>query len=76
MRAHDEGDTIMTNHKIVLPRVRRPSPHNGAFFTNRDDDEASRIESYRMDFDTFQEMGEPAEITVTIEPGDMLNADL
>lgn len=45
----------------------------GATYVGRDDDEGFITTSVEVDVDTWDDLGRPAHITVTIKPGDTLN---
>lgn len=63
--------------RTVLERDPVPAlagAHPYVFFTYRDDDDP-HPRAYQMPLDDWVEMGSPDIITITIEPGDLLNGE-
>lgn len=60
---------MLTKHKIILAALSLPSP----WPTFTVDGDPSSMEVYYLDRGVWEEMGRPAAITVTVEPGDTLN---
>lgn len=66
----------MTHHRSVLKRCDDESGENDICFDNDEDAEPGDegyMESYYMDSDIWKQMGKPDEITITVQPGDVLN---
>ncbi len=49
------------------------TPDTGPRFCYMDDEGVGRVYVLYMDLDVWDDMGKPDTITVTIEPGDLLN---
>lgn len=61
--------STLTKHQVVMQRGQRTT------FMARDDDTNHVLDKYVMTRDDFLEMGEPDTITVSVEPGDLLNEE-
>lgn len=65
---------MITKHQTILKFI----PFEGEFhqdvasFSNEDEDN-ERPELYVMSIEDWYDFGEPIEITLTVEPGDLLN---
>jgi hypothetical protein len=71
MKVHDQGDTAMTKHTVLLKRISGNS--RVQIFESDDDLDYVLREKHKMLKEIWEEMGCPDEITVTVEPGDLLN---
>lgn len=65
----------LTKTTSVLHRI--PGPVVGTFelFQSIVDEPGDRVTTTGIDHDVWVELGEPEQITVTVEPGDRLNED-
>lgn len=65
--------STLSKHVIVLEF--QDNEYGFAFFAAVDED-GELIETHEMRSQHWRDMGEPSQITVTIEPGDKLNEDV
>ena len=66
---------MLTKYAIVLERSMEPSSEIGVrFIEPADEDRSPGHTKLLLDPATWQDMGEPDMVTVTVEPGDSLNA--
>lgn len=66
-----------SRHQTVLTLHENQAPANVAqvLFTSDETLAGQHPESYWMDLSLYEDMGQPAAITLTVEPGDLLNND-
>lgn len=64
-------DLIKT--RVVLPLASDLNADSDPWFQPTPDDQDARLTGVRLDGDVWRDMGQPTQITVTIEPGDLLN---
>jgi hypothetical protein len=67
-------NTFMTKHTVVLKRITSDEKGIQVFESDDDIDYILR-EKHKMRSDVWKEMGSPETITVTVEPGDLLNTE-
>jgi hypothetical protein len=66
---------MLTKHALLLERSLEPSNEVGVRFNEPADEDGNPGRTkLLLDPDSFQDMGEPDVVTVTVEPGDSLNA--
>lgn len=65
---------MLTQRAIVMEALREPYNSTEVIFI-AEDEETGRREEMRLSPDVWREMGEPDTVTVSIVPGDTLNAD-
>lgn len=64
----------VSKHQTVLYFDGFQSDESTAVFI-KPEEEVPEVEEYRMDNDLWVEMGRPDVITLTVQPGDLLNAE-
>lgn len=68
--------TTLARHRTVLHRVQREGTGQFVWFAQDDDEGVLTItigEPFRLARGLWEEMGSPDQITLTVEPGDLLN---
>jgi hypothetical protein len=64
----------ITKHTTILRRVPPPGFYREVYFDNFDDDKVNNRGSLlSLEAEKWEELGSPDILTMTIEPGDLLN---
>jgi hypothetical protein len=73
-RPVERRKAMLTKHVIVMTALREPYNATEVVFLTMPDGETGHRETMRLSPDAWRDMGEPDVVTVTVEPGDSLNA--
>ena len=67
--------TLLSRARTVMDLItpRHGGAHDHAYFASRSDDDGSIQRSCSIPHQDWDDMGRPTRVTVTIEPGDLLN---